>query len=82
MPRNKGMDGAYTHIRADLETVLAALADHNECSPRVHLRIRQAIRRAELGPLLEPALEDLERMIHDVADARAQVLSAVDRLLK
>lgn len=82
MPRNKGMNGAYVRLRSDLDAALGALADHAECSPRVDLRIRQAIRRAGLNALLDPALEDLERMISDVADARAQVLSAVGRLLE
>ncbi len=69
-------------VRADMEAVLGALADHDECSPRVELRIRQAIRRTGLDALLVPALEDLMRMVKDVADARAQVLSAVDRLME
>lgn len=59
-----------------------ALADHAECSPRVALRIEQAIRRAGLDTLLVPALEDLVRMVKDVSDARAQVLSAVQRLME
>lgn len=69
-------------IRGDMEAALLALADHAECSPRVALRIEQAIRRAGLGSLLAPALEDLVRMVEDVSDARAQVLSAVNRLME
>lgn len=69
-------------VRADLEVVLLALADHAECSPRVELRIQQAIRRTGLNALLVPALDDLVRMVSDVADARAQILSAVDRLME
>lgn len=69
-------------IRADLESALGALADHGECSPRVELRIQQAIRRTGEGTLLEPALDDLVRMVKNVADARAEVLSAVRRLME
>lgn len=76
------MNGRATQVRSDLEAALGALADHAECSQRVELRIRQAIRRAGLQSLLEPALDDLMRMVKDVDDIRAQVLSAVDRLTK
>lgn len=69
-------------IRADLESALGALADHGECSPRVELRISQAIRRAGLESLLEPALNDMRRMVSDVEEARAEVLSAVGRLIE
>ena len=65
-----------------MEAVLLALADHDECSPRVELRIKQAIRRTGLDALLVPALDDLVRMVKDVADARTQVLSAVQRLME
>lgn len=82
MPRSKGQNGAYMKVRSDLEAVLGALADHAECSPRVELRIRQAIRRAGLESLLEPALEDLVRMVNDVADARAHTMSAVSGLIE
>ena len=76
------MNGTVTKVRSDLEAALGALADHSECSPRVELRIRQAIRRAGLGDLLSPALDDLVRMVKDVDDARAQVMSAVDKLIE
>ncbi len=82
MPRSKGHTGAVVKVREDLEAVLGALADHDECAPRLELRIKQAIRRAGLNPLLDPALEDLQRMIQDVADARSQVCAAVDRLME
>lgn len=68
--------------RADLEAALGALADHDECAPLLELRIKQAIRRAGLSTLLDPALEDLERMVKDVADARLQVMYAVQRLME
>lgn len=79
MPRKANGRGK---IRADLEAVLLMFADHAECSPRVILRIEQAIRRTGLDALLVPAREDLMRMVKDVADARAQVLSAVQRLME
>ena len=69
-------------VRADLEGALASLADHGECSPRVDIRIRQAIRRAGLTALLVPALDDLERMVSDVVEARTQVQSAISRLME
>lgn len=79
MPRKADGKGK---IRADMEAVLGALADHAECSPRVALRIEQAIRRSGLEALLVPALGDLVRMVRDVEDARAQTLSALDRLME
>lgn len=79
MPRKADGRGK---IRADMEAALLCLADHAECSPRVVLRIEQAIRRAGLDTLLVPALDDLARMVQDVSDARAQVLSAVNRLME
>lgn len=80
MPRSKGQNGAVGKVREDLEAALGAMADHDECSPRVVLRIQQAIRRTGLNALLVPALDDLVRMVKDVDDARAQVLSAVEKL--
>jgi len=82
MPRNKGQTGAVVKVREDLEAVLGALADHDECVPLLELRIRQAIRRAGLRALLDPALEDLQRMVQDVKDARSQVRAAVERLME
>jgi hypothetical protein len=75
-------DKVTTDTRADLEAALGSLADHGECAPRVELRIRQAIKRAGLGDLLDPALEDLRRMVADVKDAQLQVCSAVTRLIE
>ena len=75
-------NSVITQVRSDLEAALGALADHDECTPRVELRIRQAIRRAELGSLLDPALEDLERMVRDVVDARSKVCAAVAQLME
>ena len=79
MPRTADGKGK---IRADLEAVLGALADIDECVPLVQLRINQAIRRTGLGDLLVPALSDLERMVNDVVDARLQVQSAINRLME
>lgn len=69
-------------VRADLEGVLLALADMEESIPMVTLRINQAIRRGGLDGVLVPALDELQRMIKDVCDARAYVQSAVGRLLE
>ena len=80
MPRSKGQDGMAIRVRADLEGVLGHLADHDECTPRVVLRIRQAIKRTGLTDLLSPALEDLDRITRDIQDVRSQVRGVVDRL--
>ena len=69
-------------IRAELEGALVTLADIEECVPVVELRINQAVRRTGLDALLVPALDDLARMVKDVADARAQLRSALDRLME
>jgi hypothetical protein len=69
-------------IRAELEGVLVTLADLEECVPYVQLRISQAIRRTGMNDLLVPALDELKRVIKDVADAKTQVLSAVERLME
>lgn len=80
MPRSKGQCKSVLKVRADLEAALGALADHGECSPRVEIRIRQAIRRADLDNLLLPALDDMERMISDVTDAKLQVRAALAKI--
>lgn len=67
-------------VRADLDSVTLALVDWQEVEPYVRLRIEQAIRRAGLGDLLIPALEDLDRMGVAVAEAMAQVRAARSRL--
>ena len=67
-------------VRADLDSVTMALVDWQEVEPYVRLRIEQAIRRAGLGDLLIPALEDLDRMGAAVAEAMAQVRAARSRL--
>ena len=79
MPRKADGKGK---IRAELEGVLVTLADLEECVPYVQLRISQAIRRTGMSDLLVPALDELKRVIKDVADAKTQVLSAVDRLME
>jgi len=79
MPRKANGRGK---VRAELEGVLATLADLEECVPYVQLRISQAIRRTGMSDLLVPALDELKRVTKDVADARTQVLSAVDRLME
>ena len=67
-------------VRADLDSVTMALVDWQEVEPYVRLPIEQAIRRAGLGDLLIPALEDLDRMGAAVAEAMAQVRAARSRL--
>ena len=79
MPRKANGRGK---IRADLEAALLSLADVSEYIPVMELRVNQAIRRSGLNALLTPVLDDLRRMVVDVADAKAQVLSAVDRLME
>jgi hypothetical protein len=79
MPRKAEGTGK---LRAELEGVLVTLADIEGCMPYVQLRINQAIRRTGMKDLLVPALDELSRMAMDVTDAKTQVLSAVDRLMK
>lgn len=69
-------------VRAELEGVLLMLADIEESIPMVALRINQAIRRGGLDGLLVPARGELERVAKDVEEARAQLLSAVGRLME
>lgn len=69
-------------VRADLDGATLALVDWQEVEPFVRLRIKQAIRRAGLGDLLAPALEDLDRMGKAVLEARQQVNTAIDRLME
>lgn len=68
-------------IRAQMEASLLSMADINECLPLMRLRIEQAIRRAGLGELLSPALDDIKRMQIDVADAQSQVRTAITQLV-
>lgn len=79
MPRKADGRGK---VRANIEGVLLALDDCDGCIAMVTLRIEQAIRRAGMHGLLFPALDELRRMGHDVSTARAQALSAVERLMK
>lgn len=69
-------------VRAELEGVVLCLADIEECIPLIQLRIEQALRRTGLHGLLVPAQDELRRMTVDVADAKTQVLSAVERLME
>lgn len=69
-------------VRAELEGVLLALADIEGSVAFVQLRIDQALRRTGLHGLLVPAQDELQRMTADVADAKTQVLSAVERLME
>jgi hypothetical protein len=79
MPRKAEGTGK---VRAELEGATLALVDVEEVLPLVSLRIRQAIRRAGLGALLDPALQDLERIAASIQDAKSQVNTATVKLLE
>ena len=79
MPR-KGVQ--VRKVRAELDGVTLALVDWQEAERFVRLRIEQAIRRGDLGDLLKPALEDLDRMGRAVQEAKVQVNAAVGRLVE
>lgn len=79
MPRKAEGTGK---VRAELEGVTLALVDVEEVLPLVTLRIKQAIRRAGLGPLLDPALQDLDRIAASVREAKSQVNTATIRLME
>lgn len=79
MPR-KGVQ--VRKVRAELDGVSLALVDWQETERFVRLRIEQAIRRGDLGDLLKPALEDLDRMGRAVQEAKLQVNAAVGRLVE
>lgn len=69
-------------VRAELEGIALALVDIEDAMPFVRQRIEQAIRRSGMNDLLSPALDELERMIKDVRQAKAQVGSAVSKLME
>jgi hypothetical protein len=69
------MNGQAVRVRADLEGVALALVDCEEVMPELELRIRQAIRRSGLTSLLEPALEDIERMAADICEAKKSLIA-------
>lgn len=69
-------------VRAELEGITLALVDIEDAMPFVRQRIEQAIRRSGMNDLLSPALEELERMIKDVKQAKAQVNAAVSKLME
>jgi hypothetical protein len=56
--------------------------DVEEVVPYVRQRIEQAIRRAGLGDLLGPALEDVMRICKAVAEAKSQIGDATVKLLE
>ena len=62
--------------------MLLALADIEGSVSYVQIRVDQALRRTGLYSLLVPAQEELVLMTKDVADAKTQVLSAVERLME
>ena len=81
MPRSRGWGKEMGAVRADLEAVTLALVDCDEVMPEIILRINQAIRRTGLTSLLEPALDDLERMASDHREAKSMVGAAVSKLV-
>lgn len=69
-------------IRADLEGATLSLVDVEEVVPYVRQRIEQAIRRAGLGDLLGPALDDVKRICQAVAEAKSQIGDATVKLME
>jgi hypothetical protein len=68
-------------IRAQLECAILALVDMQEAMPFVRQRIEQTIRRTGMTELLSPALDDLDRMAQDAAEAKADVGAAISVLM-
>jgi hypothetical protein len=69
-------------IRAELEGVTLALVDVEEVIPFINQRIEQAISRTGMSNLLSPALEDVQRIVRAVADAKSQVSAATVKLME
>ena len=69
-------------VRAELETVTLELVDVEEVLPDLRLRITQAIKRAGLTSLLDPALADVDRMTADVAAVKAQIAVTIAKLMQ
>jgi hypothetical protein len=65
--------------REKLETALGEMAVVENCLPRIELRVRQAIRRAGLSALLQPALDDLSQVIRSTQDARQCVIEVTSQ---
>ena len=59
--------------RSDLESAMLALVEVENRLPLITLRVEQAIRRAGLYALLEPALDDLAHAASAAHEARVQV---------
>jgi hypothetical protein len=69
-------------IRADLEGATLSLVDVEEVVPYIRQRIEQAIRRADLGDLLGPALDDMRRLCSSVVEAKSQIHAATAKLME
>lgn len=65
--------------RSKLETALAELAVIENRLPLIELRVRQAIRRAGLSALLQPALDELNLVTRSAQDARQYVMDAASQ---
>lgn len=59
--------------RGRLEDALGEIAVIENRLPRIELRVRQAIRRAGLAELLQPALEEVMKAIVSAQNARQYV---------
>lgn len=59
--------------RSELESAVLELVDVEERLPVVVLRIEQAMRRAGLSSLLQPALDDLRHVVQDTRQAKDRV---------
>jgi hypothetical protein len=68
-------------IRAQLECAILALVDTQEALPFVRQRIEQTMRRTGMTDLLSPALDDLDRISKDIAEAKADVGASITTLL-
>ena len=69
-------------IRAELEGATLALVDVEEVIPFISQRIEQAIHRTGMSNLLLPALEDVQRIVDAVADAKSLVNAATVKLME
>jgi len=81
MARPKRQDGRTVRVRALIEAAQLELVDHDQAAPLVRLRIEQALRRSGWTDLLGPALDDFDRMVTDVAQAKVRQIEAINALL-
>ena len=77
MSRRKGYGGVQARQRERLENALGALVRIEILTPIARLRIEQASKRPGVGPLLQPALCDLDDVAATVQRAKAQIGEAI-----